>query len=45
MKTASDLTGSLREVVAEGTIGDRNAVIDGGSGSPRLLAGVEAHVI
>ena len=45
MKAAGDLTGSVGELVAEGAIGDGDAVIDGGSGRPRLLAGLEAHII
>jgi len=45
MKTAGDLAGSLRELIAEGAIGDSNAGIDGGAGRPRLLAGLEAHII
>src|SRR5439155_18449253 len=45
MKTVSDLAGSLRELVAEGALGDGDAVIDGGRRRPRLLAGLEAHVI
>ena len=45
MKTVSDLAGSVGELVAEGAIGDGDAVIDGGTGRPRLLAGLEAHII
>jgi hypothetical protein len=45
MKTVGDLTGSLRELVADGAIGDGNAVIDGGRGRPRLLAGLKAHIV
>ena len=45
MKTASDLTRSVRELVAQSTIRDGNAVVDEGSRWPRLLAGLEAHVI
>ncbi len=45
MKAAGDLTGSIGELVAEGAIGDGDAVIDGGRERPRLLAGLEAHII
>src|SRR5215469_6962273 len=45
MKTASDLTRSVRELVAQSAIRDGNAVVDKGSRRPRLLAGLEAHVI
>src|ERR1700674_5653062 len=45
LETTSDLTGTLRELVAEGAIGNGDAVIDGASGRPRLLAGLEAHGI
>jgi len=38
-------TGSLRELVAEGAIGDRNAVVDGGCRRPKWSAGLKAHVI
>jgi hypothetical protein len=45
MKAASDLAGSIGELVAEGTIGDGDAVIDGGRERPWLSAGLEAHII
>ena len=45
MKAAGDLTGSLGELVAQGAIGDSDAVIDGGRERPRLSAGLEAHLI
>jgi hypothetical protein len=45
MKTASDLTRSVRELVAQSTIRNGNAVVDEGSRWARLLAGLEAHVI
>jgi hypothetical protein len=45
MKAAGNLAGSIGELVAEGAIGDDDAVIDGGRGRPRLLTGLEAHII
>jgi hypothetical protein len=45
MKAAGDLAGSLGELIADGTIGNSDAVIDEGRGRPRLLAGLEAHII
>src|SRR5260370_29044942 len=43
MKAVSELAGRLGELVADGAIGD--AGIDGGRRRPRLLAGLEAHII
>src|ERR1700681_3666747 len=45
MKPASYLAGSIRELVTDGAIGDRDAGVDGGGGGPRLLAGLEAQII
>jgi hypothetical protein len=45
MKAAGDLAGSIGELVADGAIGNGDAVIDGGRGRPRLLAGLELHII
>jgi hypothetical protein len=45
MKAAGNLAGSIGELVAEGAIGDGDAVIDGRGGRPRLLTGLEAHII
>ena len=45
MKAVGDLAGSLGELVAEGALGDGDAIIDGGRGRPRLLAGLEAHIV
>jgi len=44
MKAAGDLAGSIGELIADGTIGNSDAVIDDGRGRPRLLAGLEAHI-
>src|SRR6516164_3382658 len=45
MKAAGHLAGSLGELVVNGTIGDGDAVIDEGRGGPRLLTGLEAHIL
>jgi hypothetical protein len=45
MKAAGYLAGSIGKLVAKGAIGDGDAVIDGGRRRPRLLAGLEAHII
>jgi hypothetical protein len=45
MKAAGDLAGSIGELVADGALGDGHAVIDGGRGRPRLLVGLELHII
>ena len=45
MKAVGDLAGGIRELVADGAIRDRNAVIDGGTGRPGLPAGLEPDVI
>ena len=45
LKAASDLTGSIRELVADGSIGVSDAVINGGGRGPWLEAGLEAQVI
>jgi hypothetical protein len=45
MKTAGDLARSIGELVVDGAIGNGNAVIDGGRGRPRLLAGLKLHII
>ena len=45
MKAGSDLAGSVGKLVAQGAIGDGDAVIDGGTGRPRLLAGLEPHIV
>ena len=45
MKAAGDLAGSIGKLIADGAIGDGHAVIDGGRGRPRLLAGLETHII
>jgi hypothetical protein len=45
MKTAGDLAGSIGELVANSALGDSHAVIDGGRGRPRLLAGLKLHII
>jgi hypothetical protein len=45
MKAAGDLAGSIGKLVADGTIGNSDAVIDDGRGRRRLLAGLEAHII
>jgi len=45
MKAAGDLAGSIGELIAEGAIDNGDAVIDDGRGRPRLLAGLEAHII
>ena len=45
LKPLSDLTGSIRELGADGAIGVRDAVVDGGSRRRRLQAGLEAQVI
>jgi hypothetical protein len=44
MKTVGDLTGRLRKLIADGAIGDGHAIIDGGRGRLRLLAGLGAHI-
>jgi hypothetical protein len=36
MKAASNLAGSVRKLVTQGAISDGDAVIDGGTGRPRL---------
>src|ERR1017187_9915698 len=40
-----DRTGCIRELVADGTIGTSDAVVDGGRSRGRLMGGLEAHVI
>jgi len=35
MKAAGDLAGSIGELIADGAIGNGNAVIDDGRGRPR----------
>jgi hypothetical protein len=45
MKTASDLAGSLGELVSEGAVGDGYASIYGGTGRLRLLTGLEPNII
>ena len=45
MKATGDLARSIGELIADGAFGDGHAVIDGGRGWPRLLAGLEAHII
>src|SRR5258708_39284937 len=44
MKAAGNLAGSIGELVADGALGDGHAVINGGSGRPRLLAGLKPHI-
>jgi len=45
MEAVRHLTRGIGELVADGTIGGRRAVIDGRGRRRRLLAGLEAHVI
>src|ERR1700728_2632754 len=45
LKPASDLTGSIRKLVADGAIGVGDAGVDRGGGDRRLQAGLEAQVI
>ena len=44
MKAAGDLAGSIGKLVADGALGDGHAVINGGRGRPRLLAGLKPHI-
>src|SRR5215469_3732387 len=45
MKAAGDLAGRPGELVADGALGDGHAVINERRGRPRVLAGLEAHII
>jgi hypothetical protein len=45
MKATGNLAGRIGELVAEGAIGDGDAVIDGRRGRPRLLTGLELHIL
>ena len=45
LKAARDLTGSIWELVADGSIGVSDAVINGGGRGPWLQVGLEAQVI
>jgi hypothetical protein len=45
MKAASDLAGSVGELVAQGSIGDGDPLIDGGTGRPRLEAGLTILIV
>ena len=45
LKAGSNLAGSVGKLDAQGAIRDGDAVIDGGAGRRRLLAGLEAHIV
>jgi len=43
-ESRGDLAGSIGKLVADGALGDGHAVINGGRGRPRLLAGLKPHI-
>ena len=45
MEAVGDLTGSVRELMADSAIGTSDAVVDGRGRRRRLPAGLEAHVV
>ena len=45
MKARGDLTGSIGKLIAQGALGDRDALVDGGTAGPGFQTGLEAHVI
>jgi hypothetical protein len=45
VEAAGYLAGRVRKFVPQGTIGDGNAVINGGAARPRLQDGLKAHIV
>jgi hypothetical protein len=45
MESSGDLAGSIRKLVAEGAVGDGNAVVDGGPGRPWLQSGLKTEIL